>query len=864
MKNTTTIILDATDRFYSAYKDSFGFLLLMHLAKNRNISLIDNYAGDGSDEICTINVESIETLSAGDARDWKSKGISSRSFVIDSVAEDSKEAVEILLQDLKEVVNNSGKEPILLWDTISILRSLDYDILGDEYSKLFQKAASRIYINSKPNLMWRPSELDVFLAELAEYKGGIMLNLGAEFGTLCKECGVDGSLYYGTVYNRKEWAAGYLYLLDLGITPEHYSYFENVMTKEPFITPEIIISSCGHCGILSMCGPNICGPEQLESTESFFLKKWFKDIAPSGKFVGMFDTDALDAFCKINFDKSLDDSETLDNFYQNGLSHEREFFLKYLETVVLLPKAISRKCHGPLVVMVFNKAKEEDAAINMIDCSSFYHQGVDGNIFDCNKAIMAIKEDSPAYVLPVSLFQIRQNEYKLNPKSYLHNPIGRMYVPKDCTVRRLRDMIEYYEGEIPANGTAKIIKVEPKTLDGKNYQYSFQNGSAKAMLTGECLVLCNVGSIRPVFLKIPDGETVGCSADYFAFRVRSEVDVNYLLVELNKEYVKQQIAIVQQKKKLLTISLKDLLSVEIVTPKTIEMQQAKYIEELEGRFERNAQEYVHAIETKAAIRHNEYMKDMHLRKHALSQVLNEFSSGFYRLNEVRLEHGGELTDSTIVSSRTRETIADRFAKLLTSMEKMQTMVSYLVEDKSLGEEEPVEIFVDSFLKDYVSNMVSDNFQPILAINVSVINELNSVGFSSEKANEKDKIAIMFPKKALTQILDNIVSNARKYGFVDQNSYKYNIRFASEIVLINDEPFVAIKVANNGSPLSNGMTAEKVFTWGECSTGGTGLGGWQIRNTARYFGGDAKLNTFNDDPNGYTVEYEIDIPILKQS
>lgn len=856
-KNNASIIIDASNRFFSEYKDSFGFLLLMHLAKNGSISLVENYSGCDEAILCTLDVDFLETISSTNAKDWRLKGISAQSYIVESVKESNKEAVEILFQDFKETIINSGKEPSLLWDVISMLCSVDYFSLGDEYSKLFQKAASRIYIGSKPNKIWRPAELDKFLAEVAGYDGGILLNLRAGFGTLCKECNVDGNLYYGMVNNKKEWAAGYLYLSDNGINPAHYTYCERFNHFSRLnVIPKVVISSGGVN--IAVIDDNGADMTMNESTESFYLKKWFKELSPSGKFVGLFDSNVLEAFCEVS-----PQGGKIEGYYpymtnpnRNGLSSHKEF-LKYLETVVLLPKAISRRSKGSLAVLVFNRAKAEDAMINMIDCSNFYLHGVNENIFDCDKAIAAIREDSPAYVLSVSLDEIKKNGYNLNPMYFLNNPIGKMYVPKDCAVRRLSDVVEYYEGETPNGKIARIIKVEPKTFDGKNYKYSFQNGSAKTMLNGECLILCKSGSIRPVFIKIAEGESIGCGSDYFAFRVKPEVYVDYLLVELSKDYVKQQIAIAQQKQDLPIISLADLMKVEVVFPKTIEAQKSKYRDEMEGRFEDNTQEYVRALETNAKILHKEYIKDMHLRKHALSQVLKEFSSGFYRLNEVRQEHLGELNDSMIVASRTGETVSERFEKLASSMEKMQMMVSLLVEDRSIVEDEPEVLFVDSFLAEYVSNIVADNYEPILAIERDELD-------SEKKHTVDNKYAVFFPKKALTQIFDNIIANARKYGFIEQNSYKYKIRFSSEIVLNNDEPFVAIKIANNGEPLPAGMTAEKVFTWGECSTGGTGLGGWQIRNTARNFGGDAKLNTFDDDPNGYTIEYEIDIPMSKLS
>jgi nitrogen fixation/metabolism regulation signal transduction histidine kinase len=110
------------------------------------------------------------------------------------------------------------------------------------------------------------------------------------------------------------------------------------------------------------------------------------------------------------------------------------------------------------------------------------------------------------------------------------------------------------------------------------------------------------------------------------------------------------------------------------------------------------------------------------------------------------------------------------------------------------------------------------------------------------------------------VFDNIVNNAKKYGFTNaDNPYnRVGIKFSLDSAY--DKPQVLIQIMNNGAPLVNNLKPEKIFEWGVGI--GTGLGGWHIRRLVEHFGGKVTLCQYDQrEDNDYTLGYEISLPLI---
>ena len=81
-----------------------------------------------------------------------------------------------------------------------------------------------------------------------------------------------------------------------------------------------------------------------------------------------------------------------------------------------------------------------------------------------------------------------------------------------------------------------------------------------------------------------------------------------------------------------------------------------------------------------------------------------------------------------------------------------------------------------------------------------------------------------------------------------------------VTLLKDK--TQITVVNNGNPLPKNMDKERVFTYGQSSGKGEGLGGWQIKNIVKHYGGIVDLDS-NDgsETDGFTVAYVMTFPVV---
>jgi signal transduction histidine kinase len=116
----------------------------------------------------------------------------------------------------------------------------------------------------------------------------------------------------------------------------------------------------------------------------------------------------------------------------------------------------------------------------------------------------------------------------------------------------------------------------------------------------------------------------------------------------------------------------------------------------------------------------------------------------------------------------------------------------------------------------------------------------------------------FPKKALLQVFDNIVSNACEHGFKDKNRIDYIIQTEWETNGFN----MIIKISNNGEPISSDLNTDLIFEYGYSSVlnhnGHNGIGGGEIAEIMHKFGGD--VNVISTPNKRFTVTYILTIPL----
>jgi signal transduction histidine kinase len=107
---------------------------------------------------------------------------------------------------------------------------------------------------------------------------------------------------------------------------------------------------------------------------------------------------------------------------------------------------------------------------------------------------------------------------------------------------------------------------------------------------------------------------------------------------------------------------------------------------------------------------------------------------------------------------------------------------------------------------------------------------------SVEDNLGDDAAVSFDKSMLTLMLDAILSNAVRHGFKKNKNYTEQNRVEINLSAVEyeEQPYVLMKVSNNGDPMADSFTLEDYISRGRftSNTGRSGLGGYHVYQIAK--------------------------------
>lgn len=195
---------------------------------------------------------------------------------------------------------------------------------------------------------------------------------------------------------------------------------------------------------------------------------------------------------------------------------------------------------------------------------------------------------------------------------------------------------------------------------------------------------------------------------------------------------------------------------------------------------------------------SQYRQDIHERKHALGQIMTQMRSNWESLLLAKNEHDGILDDEFVYGKKHPHTIKQIFETLDSYMKELDEGIeSFTPEDNAIFQTKE-----KIFLQDYLQEYVKTHSNPCFELQIDSSDESRELG------------AIVFSKKALETILQNLIFNAWKHGFKGRNSGNI-IRFS----ISEDENSIQLLVSNNGTPLDKNMDNGELFKFGKSSSRG---------------------------------------------
>lgn len=712
-------------------------------------------------------------------------------------------------------------------DIISILYEIDKEVLSQNFPYIFESVLLRITQAQGrfSGEFIQPVELTRFICALADLpKKSKVFNPFAglaSFGVFLN----DEQDYFGQELNKKTWALGALRILAYE-RPGTSKYFcdDSILHWPPTEKFDLIVANPPF-GIRLSDKYKDAEPD-FRTIEQFLLEKGVHSLNENGKLIALLPQGIL-----------------FRGMYEQQL---RKYLVNedLIDTIISLPAGLLLNTGIPLVIIVLNRNKKNPGKVRFIDAKKYVTSKNSRekvlNDFALNSVVHGIDHDSDAVQI-ISNEKIIASDYNLNVPRYFQKKIEGI---------KLGHILEFIGGNrknLPESG--KVIRISDLKDNIMDFKLDVSNiNSTKfrrpgiTQISQTCLLLAlHWKTLKPTLFEFK-GEPIFRGQEILSFKINeSIVDSIYLINELHADYVQEQL----ESYGMVTsvdpfIRRDDLLEIVIKLP-SLEEQKAK----VQGIFEfsnriKNLQEERNILAHDKSIKQfNEFASLKHTLGRPRQNILDWSDNLLHFLNKNR----------------------DSFEELNADFEEFYEidMISALREIKRDIN------FITDVLEKGENGFVLEEFEkqliPLADIN-SIVNDISSNGFNFKitklliKGEKLKERGICGNKTLFKTLLDNLLTNASKYGFDKKEVYNEVVIELTEL-----EDVLFVEVRNNGLPFPKNFDREKFITkYSTANTNsGTGLGGYDIHRIATDFKNPEWILSLNEDQ-FYPVKFKFQFPV----
>lgn len=505
-----------------------------------------------------------------------------------------------------------------------------------------------------------------------------------------------------------------------------------------------------------------------------------------------------------------------------------------LEAIITLPSGIINYTGIKTCIWVLNKAKNTNDLL-IIDSEGLAEKDIRNTYFS-EKAIKKIEEIYTGFLEVedvskiVSLEVIRNNNYSLHPSKYfdvliegeLSNPLRLDDLLSSIKVKRSLFTLPIKAISIKdLSNNVDSFEINVTELDVRE---GLRN---HVLFSGRALLLSTLGGkLKPSFIDTLN-EEIAIQQNVAIFKVdENKVLIDFLIQELDKEYVSRQFLSLLKGAAIKHINKKDILSLILDVPNLTSQQGEIVKREKKIRFEKLVLES--GFQKQLEIFKNEQEADLSSKRHMLNQdvsslnsiveyIKGEFNS---RKNGIHLE--------TILDDRDGTTMKVLLDCLSETVKVISEQVNLLSNDTDPLNKEVFDVKL--FLKQLVKRESSKSFKIITF-------------YDEDEFNTKIKA----DKRQLRDVFKSVLNNAVRHGFIN-NSKDYVFK----ITLKDNGNYIDLLMENNGKPLPKGVTKESYSTKSMKAgkTGNSGLGGYHLGVFAKSH--DLKWDLINSENDEFTV------------
>lgn len=650
-----------------------------------------------------------------------------------------------------------------------------------------------------------------------------------------------GDYYYGEEINPQAWALGKLRLMAYECDSENYILSDSTNWREGEANNILCTPPFGY-KIENEFG-------KKEYADHFVIRRGIDQLAENG---------LLACVVPLSFMTRKDTQDVRERIVKSGI----------LESVVYLPENIFvgtsvrtailfiRNCvhtsvafinaTGATYMKIRNGILDVEFVANLL-CNQNYTSDF---TFDSEGNMAEKLSEESFYKLRVSVSndEIENDNYDLTPGRYL---LSNLMPIEGFTFKMMGDLVDCIFKTTKNTGRGKLIR--PALLSKDEFTFldadSLQEDDYKkgyGIIEGNALLYSPLSSMRPTLLLNPNGEKLYYKTDTLhAVHVKEDAVLpEYVVLELYKSYIQEQVMVLAKGDVIPRLGLNEFKCLRIAIPRNASQaleEERKLVDERKNLYFSKVNAELVALKDK---QHEDYIKMLRQRKHRIGQLLGDLVPGFDTLDDFRKENGGVLKDTDVIAIKTGETVDDYFTILHNIIYRIDSLVKNLTDREEWGK--PSMIDIDDFLNNLPNIHLKENFDFQFLMRQDIHLEGSR------------KYIVLANESELSTVFENIIKNASKYGFTDEERNDYRIRISVDDDMIDNNPAVRICVSNNGTPIHPSLDRNRFFEWGYGN--GDGIGTWQLKDIIEHYNGTIRLNEYPDDVAGFCTEYEIVLPL----
>jgi len=533
----------------------------------------------------------------------------------------------------------------------------------------------------------------------------------------------------------------------------------------------------------------------------------------------------------------------------------------YIKSIIALPLNVLDFSSISVNIIILSNIKSKNSKVRFIDATDMYKpESKRQKIIDSKKIIDLIDSDIESeFVNEVFANEIIENDYNLSVNRYILKDLDLDNAELKNLVS-LKNLLTPVMREKTKEKKGKFIKIGDLSGEKLDYIKIFENveerdlrSDANALNQDALLLSLAYTDLKPTFYSKSNEKIYYPYNNMLACTVKTDkVDIEYLIIELYKDYIKKQLESKKVGTSIQRISRKDVLEIQIVLPNLkVQKRKVKLYKEVFIAARKRELELQHEI---LGIKDDTF-KELASMKHTFRQYLNDLKSNVIGTRKFILKNSENNISLDMIYSKnldisfknhllSLENTIDSMSKILTDFDS--------VKDNSVSEIVDLEIVVKE-AQNRTKNSKIFLFEKTF-IDIEILDDIPGI------KNFVIPPHVRFNKEDFYSVFSNIVSNAINHGFIETDN---NI-IRTSITPDYDNKNWIVAIENNGKPFPEDFTYEHLKTRGEktVNSEGSGIGGNDIFELLNK--NDASYALETNDNSDFKVKYLIMIPFIESS